>query len=151
MISFEKSIGAAVWRRQNGNIEYLLLQYRSGQWDFPKGHVEDAESELMTLRRELQEETGTDAYGIDEHKLATVRYFYKAKGTEFVERRNAGRGVYIFKKVSYYLAELPSDQEIVLNFENKAFIWLSYAEAKNKISNSDSKRVIEKANDRINS
>ena len=37
----------------------LLLQYPQGHWDFPKGHVEDADADRMsTAGRELKEETG---------------------------------------------------------------------------------------------
>ena len=36
----------------------LLLQYPQGHWDFPKGHVEDADADRMsTAGRELKEET----------------------------------------------------------------------------------------------
>ena len=35
----------------------LLLQYPQGHWDFPKGHVDGAETEHETAIRELFEET----------------------------------------------------------------------------------------------
>lgn len=151
IFSFEKSIGAVVWRRNGEKIEYLLLQYRSGQWDFPKGHVEDDETELMTLKRELLEETGIETYDIEEPALTMVRYFYRAKGGEFAERINEGRGVYIFKKVAYYLAQIKGEDEIRLNFENKAFVWVSFEQASKKIGNKGSKRVITMANHHLNS
>ena len=37
----------------------LLLQYPQGHWDFPKGHVEDTDTDKKsTAARELREETG---------------------------------------------------------------------------------------------
>ena len=37
----------------------LLLQYPQGHWSFPKGHVEDSDSDhFSTAPRELLEETG---------------------------------------------------------------------------------------------
>ena len=47
----EKSCGAVIVRDGNG-IEYLLLQYETGHWDFVKGHVELGESEVETTSRE---------------------------------------------------------------------------------------------------
>ncbi|MDZ4384915.1 MAG: NUDIX domain-containing protein, partial [Candidatus Moranbacteria bacterium] len=58
-ISFEKSVGAVVFRKkETGGKEFLLLHYPSGHWDFPKGHIESGETEEGTLRREVEEETG---------------------------------------------------------------------------------------------
>ena len=57
----EKSCGLVVF---NSN-KILLLKYSAnntqgegGHWDFPKGHVEQNETELETALRELEEETG---------------------------------------------------------------------------------------------
>ncbi len=40
MISFEKSVGAVIFRKSDGAVMYLLLHYPSGHWDFSKGHME---------------------------------------------------------------------------------------------------------------
>ena len=58
--------------------------------------------------------------------------------------------MYIFKKVAYYLAQAQKEDEIILNFENKAFVWVSFGEALRRIRNKGSKRVIEMANHHLN-
>jgi len=54
----EKSCGAIVYRRESGNVLYLIIQQKSRHWSFPKGHVERGESEKETALREIREETG---------------------------------------------------------------------------------------------
>ncbi|MCL2580143.1 MAG: NUDIX domain-containing protein [Oscillospiraceae bacterium] len=55
----EKSCGALVYRKQGEDIQVLVLRHKmGGHWSFPKGHVEEGETEVQTALREVQEETG---------------------------------------------------------------------------------------------
>ena len=55
----EKSCGALVLYKDGYKTELLILKHRlGGHWSFPKGHVEDNETERETARREVFEETG---------------------------------------------------------------------------------------------
>ena len=47
-LNYEKSCGAVVFTRLNNNIKYILIQNLEGNYGFPKGHVEDGESEMQT-------------------------------------------------------------------------------------------------------
>lgn len=92
----EKSCGAIVYRRFHGNTEILLIKHvNSGHWSFPKGHVEEGESEEETALREIKEETGVDvlldtsfretvSYSPKKDTQKLVVYFIaKAKGYDF--------------------------------------------------------------------
>ena len=64
----EKSCGIVLFHSD----EFLIIQHSvkpnvtEGHWDFPKGHVEENETEFETAVRELKEETGiTDFLLID--------------------------------------------------------------------------------------
>jgi bis(5'-nucleosidyl)-tetraphosphatase len=60
-MQYEKSCGAIVFRKYHGNTELLLIKHANGgHWSFPKGHVEDSETETQTAIREVKEETGID-------------------------------------------------------------------------------------------
>ena len=54
----EKSCGAIVYTKDRGRIEYVIIRSKEGIYGFPKGHIEDAESEAETALREVWEETG---------------------------------------------------------------------------------------------
>lgn len=74
-MTYEKSCGAIVYRKHHGNLEILLIKHvNSGHWSFPKGHVEEGESEMETAVREIKEETGVDVI-IDPTFRETVSYF----------------------------------------------------------------------------
>ena len=53
----EKSCGAIVYNRSDGQIKYLLIKHnthqnKGGHWDFPKGHKENDETDQQTAVRE---------------------------------------------------------------------------------------------------
>lgn len=146
--SFEKSVGGVVYRMQNGKILYLLLRYRSWQWDFPKGHIEKGESEQQTLRREISEETGISEISILPGFRKKSLYFYKAKGNEKKERLESGRGINIFKLAVFYCVK-SQIEEVRIDFENKDFAWLSFEEAYRQVGNDDSRRILKFANQAI--
>lgn len=145
LLSFEKSIGAVVFRREDEKIKYLLLKYPGGHWGFIKGHGEKNETDEETLFREAQEETGIIDLKISSGFLGQEKYFYRAKNEEKEKRIKAGRGWLIFKKVIYYLAQ--TDQlNISLSQEHRNYVWMIYPQAYNRVSNLNSKKVLEKAN-----
>lgn len=73
----EKSCGAIVYRKSHGNTEILLIKHiNSGHWSFPKGHMENGETEIETAIREIKEETSVNVM-IDPTFRETVSYFPK--------------------------------------------------------------------------
>lgn len=61
-MQFEKSCGAIVYRKNNDDEIFILIikHIKGGHWSFPKGHVEEGETEEQTAIREVKEETGID-------------------------------------------------------------------------------------------
>ena len=127
----EKSCGAVVFLR-NSEVNYLLLRYGAGHWDFVKGNVEPNESEKDTVIRELQEETGiVDAQFIDDFK-EKIEYFYRRQGTT------------IHKEVIFFLIETHTEK-VELSYEHVGYTWLNYQHAMEKLTFKNAKDVLQKA------
>lgn len=139
-VIWETSIGAVVFRKTDRGRLYLLLHYPSGHFDFAKGHVEEGETEEMTLRRETEEESGIKDLKVFPHRVS-IRYFYAAKGTERKKRLRQGHGIWIFKVVHFYPAETET-KELVISHEHQGFIWEYYDEALKRVTFGNAKRVL---------
>jgi 8-oxo-dGTP pyrophosphatase MutT (NUDIX family) len=75
----EYTAGGVVFRVNNGQLEFLLLQDVKGRWSIPKGHVESGETLEQTAVREIGEETGLFGIKIID-KLDKIHFFYRMEG-----------------------------------------------------------------------
>lgn len=57
----ERSAGAVLFLRRGETLQYVLVQSRTGEWGFPKGHLEAGETEYQAALREIFEEIGARA------------------------------------------------------------------------------------------
>ncbi|NHV97179.1 MAG: NUDIX domain-containing protein [Thaumarchaeota archaeon] len=128
----ERSAGAIVVHRSDSMIEYLILHYPAGHWDFPKGNVEKGESELDAAIREIGEETGlTDLKFINGFKKM-IQYYYR-KGDQLVK-----------KTVTFYLAESKT-KDVKISFEHQGYVWLPIDEALAKVTYQNARNVLKEA------
>jgi bis(5'-nucleosidyl)-tetraphosphatase len=117
---------------ENFEINYLILNYSYGHWDFPKGNIESGETEIDTIKREVMEETGIVDIKLIEGFRQQISYKYRKKSK------------LVHKTVIYYLAETKSNK-VVLSFEHVNFAWLNFDDALNKLSFDNSKKVLKNA------
>ena len=102
-MTHEKSCGAIVYRKFHGNTEILLIRHiKSGYWSFPKGRIEEGETEAQTAIREIKEETGLDVF-VDTGFRETVT---------FSPRRDATKTVVYFVAKAKNGDVLPQEGEI---------------------------------------
>ena len=124
----EKSCGAIVFRRFHGNIQILLIKHiNSGHWSFPKGHIENNETE--TAVREIKEETGIDV-NIDPTFRETVSYFPK-KDTQ--------------KVVVYFIAQAKNFQYKPQEDEISEIRWVDIGYAKQILTYENDKTIVNRA------
>lgn len=128
----KRSAGAVVYREENGELKFLILKYRFGHWDFPKGSIEEGESELDTVKREIAEETGFEQVKIIEGFKEKIGYYYRAKGN------------LVYKTVTYFLAET-KHKEVKLSQEHVDYAWISVDEALKYIKHKNSISILNKA------
>ena len=125
----EKSCGAIIYRYHNKELEFLLLQQLAGHWSFPKGHVENQETETETAVREIKEETGLDVQ-LDTRFREVITY--------------PVRGGHI-KDVVYFVGKVIGGHEQAQVGEVQKLAWLSSKEALEKITFANTKWVFEQA------
>lgn len=108
-----------MFRRQQNVHEFLLIKHRKGgHWGFPKGHVEDGETEHQTAIREVYEETGLKIELLD----------------GFREEETYSPAAGIMKTVVYFLATSVSDDVRYVLPEVEEHAWLSLEDALNRLS-----------------
>lgn len=147
-VIWETSIGAILFHEKGREREYLLLHYPSGHFDFVKGHVEENETEDMTLRRETEEETGIKSLTTFPFRLST-RFFYVARGNEQMKRLRAHKGIWIFKQVHFYPAKT-EESVVMISHEHTGFLWLPYKEALAKVTFENARRILTQTEEYLN-
>ena len=128
----ERSAGVILFNKTEG-IQFLILKYPSGHWDFVKGNIEEGEKEEETVKRELFEETGINSLQIHQGFNEKVEYNYYKKDRK------------VHKIVSYYLAET-DQKEIKLSDEHLDSKWSDYEDLMKLITFENSREILNKGN-----
>ena len=135
MMKYEKSCGFVVYRNDNNLIKYLLIQACNGEYGFPKGHVENNETEHETAIRELKEETNLDVNIIDGFRHPTEYLLPNKKD--------------VMKQSVYFLGECISDDIVCQEGEVSKALFVSFEEAMDLLSYESTKNVLKEANELI--
>jgi len=142
-MTIEKASGAVIFRRENKEIYYLILDYGYDYWGFSKGHMEKGEKSKETAIREAEEETGLKDLDFIKDFEEKSEYSYEVNSEKIYRENNNDKN--IFKIVIYFLAETKT-KKIIISSEHKAYKWLLYEEALDKLTYKDCKETLEKAN-----
>jgi len=123
------SAGIVVYRvTKECQLQYLLLHYVQGHWDFPKGHLEQGETNLQAAARELYEETGLTAH---------IESGFKEKIGYYLFVNN----VQVHKTVTFFVGACDSN-DVVLSHEHIDYAWLSFEEATPKLTYQNARQVL---------
>lgn len=125
----EKSCGCIIFKYDDEKLLFLVIKQTLGHFSFPKGHVEESESEKDTALREVKEETGFDISFVGDFR-EVITYSPKPG---------------VLKDVVFFLGNVidgvmtPQEDEVSL------IEWLSYEDALKVVTFDDDKNVLKKA------
>ena len=125
----EKSCGAVVYKIENNNVLYLLVKHNKGHISFSKGHVEKGETEEMTAKREIKEETNIDV-SIDKNFRVVRTYSPKEN---------------VLKDVILFVGKAENDDVKRQECEIEKVMWLPFDKAFESLSYDTDRDVLEKA------
>lgn len=126
-MSEEKSCGAIVYNTDN---KVLVVKHNAGHWDFPKGHVENNETEIETATREVKEETNIDITIPNTNIRYEIHYSPKEN---------------VNKTVVFFVARNISNETIRQEAEISNIDWLSYNDAMNILTYDSAKELLKKS------
>ena len=116
----------------------LLLRHSSissrggGHWDFPKGHIDDGETEIQTALRELEEETGIAHANVIDGFRDTITYIF------------SGGQERIGKEVIFFLATT-KESKVTLSHEHIDYSWLDFDSAFSRLTYDNARQVLRSA------
>lgn len=128
----EKSCGAVVFTRDYDTIQYVIIQNKEGIYGFPKGHMENNETEQETALREIREETGLSVKIIGG---------FSAEDSYTVTRSGVTRMKHIVYLLAEYSDQMPEPQESELS----GIHLMDYQTAMTAFQFESSKRILTQA------
>ena len=134
-MKWEKSCGVVAYKTIDNVNYYLLIRAYNGDTGFPKGHVEQGESEEETAIRELREETNVT--------VEIIPGFRREMEYVIPSKKN------VSKKVVYFLGKCISDKIIPQRKEISEAKFVAYDEAMKIITFEDSRRILRDAENTI--
>lgn len=129
---YEKSCGAVVFTLVDDEIKYLLIRNLSGIYGFPKGHVEQGETEEQTALREVYEEVGLSVKLVPGFRTEDEHLIPQKENT--------------MKQIVYYLGEYSNQEFAYQKEELTDALLMDYETAMTMFQFESSKRILTEAN-----
>lgn len=148
----EVSSGIVVFKDDNGTRKYLLLNRMEGFLDFPKGHIEQGESEEAAAERETLEESGLSVKPIRGFRKETAYWFRERARTnderqdsvsQYARKRSSGE--LIHKKLVMFIGRASEDESPKVSMEHTGFQWLDYSQCMSLLRYDNQRELIEEA------
>ncbi|MCL4331199.1 MAG: NUDIX domain-containing protein [Candidatus Thermoplasmatota archaeon] len=130
-LSNEMSSGIMVYRiGLDGKREYLFLVRKEGFLDFPKGHIEEGETEMDAARRETLEETGMNVNIIPGFRHE-MEYLFSHRDQK------------VKKTVVMFAGRAMDDESPTISHEHVGFVWMKYEDALKSLTYENQRKMLE--------
>ena len=127
------SAGGIIFKKEKGEVKVLVTQHSKHKgWEFPKGHLEIAETSEQAALREVEEETGVKAKVLE--KAGTTQYFYYDDDKQKC-----------FKTVNYFFMQFLELGEATTASEVSDKKWLPVEKVEAQLTFKSTKEMWEKA------
>lgn len=129
----ETSCGCVIFDKKTHSKVLIVYEKNRNFWGFPKGHIEDGETETQTALREVKEEVGIDVKILDENYRYVTNYIIEDKQID--------------KTSIFYIAETLDENYDTVNQEAEIeeSKWVSIEDALKLLTFDNSKDVLKKA------
>jgi len=128
-------IVAILFKRSNGKIQYLIAKrtpIHGGFWQPITGGLEEGETRIEALKREIREETGIKNIG---RIIEDVDYF---------EFSNVQMSTHLIKAYVYGVEIFPNEKIVIDEREHCEFKWCSFQEALRLMKWKEEKEALKK-------
>ena len=126
----DRSFGTVPLKKSDKGWIFLIIQHAAGHWDFPKGHLENNESEKEAAARELTEETG----------LTVIQWIDISPAINHYKGVKDGDAV---NKTVFHYPALVSGELKLSPREAIDSLWGSYETVRERLTYENSRRVID--------
>lgn len=127
----DTSAGVILFRTTRDKREYLLLKGRTGDWEFPKGGLENEELQEAALR-EVTEETGIEKVKLIDGFKDEYDYIFTRSG------ETVHKTVHLFLGKSF-------EASASLSEEHSDHQWRTLEQARNTLSHDGPREILDKA------
>ena len=131
----EKSCGIIPFYLTNNKLHVLLVKQNNGVIGFPKGHVENNETEIETALRECKEETSLDVFQLNKFRTSISYYIPELD---------------VMKEVVFFIGNIVKYEVKKQESEINDIFLVPINEAYDLISYEDTKEVLRQAIEYIN-
>ncbi len=125
-MNYRKAVFVVVYSRKEG-IKYLVLKRKKHWrgWEFPKGGIEEGESEEECVRREIKEEVGLRILKLNQHDYSG-KYSYRKKFND--------RGEFAGQTFKLFSVEVEYGKIKIDENEHSTFEWIGFEEALKRLT-----------------
>lgn len=134
-MTYEKSCGGIIYTEDEGVRRYLIIESTEGVYGFPKGHMEENETEMETALREVLEETG-------------IRPTF-AEGIKLIDEYPSPNKENVTRQIIYFVGKYEKQKIIIQEAEVGSAKLMTYEEAENVFQFESLKRILREADNFI--